>query len=62
MKRAGLRSIPSVEKLVQALGDVGLPGPPLWQSFDANSQHYANKAKYPASKACSLAFVPRWEP
>src|SRR5271167_3745285 len=27
MKRAGLRGIPSVQKLVQALGDVGLPRP-----------------------------------
>ena len=27
MKRAGLRGIPSVEKLVQALGDTGLPRP-----------------------------------
>ena len=27
MKRAGLRNIPSVEKIVQALGDAGLPRP-----------------------------------
>ena len=62
MKRAGLRSIPSVEKLVQALGDAGLPRPTVVavvrRELAALRKH---GMRYPLSKMCFRAFVLRWK-